>query len=135
MRLEKVEWFEIPTQWPKVEGWVSAALDHGVGYLSEDIKRELMLRAMLLWLVTDGAELRGCVVTTLWSQPRVKVCQIVLCGGENIADWHHLIAEIETYAREHGCDQVREKGRRGWKKLAARHGYEELSVEYGKTLR
>jgi hypothetical protein len=137
MNLQQVPWFLVPTIWPHVKEWVVAGLNRGVGYTPEDIYRALLARDMALWVVRNTDGLLGCAVTSLWSQPRVRVCDVLLTGGKRhtLRHWHHLIQTIEAYASEQGCDEVRAHGRRGWKKEADRHGYGELCTVYRKKLR
>jgi hypothetical protein len=134
MTLDRIEWFRVPELWPAVERWLTDAINQGVGYAPDDIRRALLIREMTLWVVRDGERLFACAVTTLWSQPQVKVCHIVLVGGEEIQKWHHLIGELESWAKEQGCDEVREHGRPGWKRYAEQHGYEQLCTVYRKKL-
>lgn len=135
MKLVQVQWWDIPQVWPAVEPWIGAALAHGGGgYWLEDIYAGLLGRQMKLWLVKNGATAKACAITQLWNQPRLKVCDILAVGGRDLASWEHLIGEIEAWAASMGCDETRAHGRLGWKRQAARYGYEPLHMVYRKVL-
>lgn len=135
MRLEAIKWHDIPLYWPTVKDWIAQALTHGAGYWPQDIYQRLMYREMTLWLVRDGEDaICACAVTQLWSQPRVKVCDLLLVGGEGLENWAHLIGKIEDWARSQGCVETRAHGRAGWKREAKTFGYEQLHVVFRKRL-
>lgn len=116
--------------------WIAAALAHGGGgYSLSDIYEALLSRQMQLWVIADDSSLSACAVTQMWSQPRVRVFDILAVGGRNVAAWEHLIADLESYAFSRGFPEVRAHGRLGWKRHAERYGYDLLHCVYRKRLR
>ena len=72
---------------------------------------------MLLWLITDGTDVKAIAVTELIATPKEKLCRITLCAGRERAVWTHLIADIERFAAGEGCTALRIEGRRGWARI------------------
>lgn len=135
MRLERVEWWDVPEAWPGVQEWIARALAHGGGgYLLADILRALLCRQMKLWLVKDGAALKACAVTQITFLPRLKICQILVVGGSELESWAHVVGDIEAWARKAGCDAVDGPGRMGWSKKAAQYGYAPVMTLFRKRL-
>lgn len=102
----------VSTFWPHVKSIVKRAIDRGHtdwGFLESN----LFTGAWLLWLIWDGKQIRGAVVTGLVGD----ACEIVACAGDGFRDWIHLLSEIEAYARTEGKSSMRLIGRRGWSRV------------------
>jgi len=135
MRLEQVEWYRVPDCWPQVAEWVAKALEHGgVIYCPADILRALLTRDMQLWLAWDGEALRACCVTRLASYPKLRVCCVLIIGGDGVDDWLMFSKDIEAWAQESGAQAIEGVGRLGWRKKAAPFGYQPEGVIYRKRL-
>ena len=75
-----------------------------------------------LWAVMDTREENAkpiaAVVTELAKYPNgFKSCQVMLAGGGEMRRWKHLIATLEEFARDEGCDTIEIVGRPGWGRL------------------
>jgi hypothetical protein len=70
-----------------------------------------------LWLVTEGKEVAGCVITEIGAADSgMKICTVKACIGEDATRWLHLLSEIEEWARANGCQRINAWARRGWAK-------------------
>jgi len=70
-----------------------------------------------LWLVLSqaGAKTHGICVTSIISYPGLKACDISLCAGDDVKSWIHLLEDdIESWAREQGCEVMEGRFRKGW---------------------
>jgi hypothetical protein len=133
--LSKVDWFHIPVVWPLITDWVVKALEHGrMLYQPEDVLRELLLKHMTLWLVTEKDTVVGFGVTQVTTYPRLKAYTILLIGGEGFETWEHFHDQLEAEAKVMGCKAIEGNGRLGWKRIAAKHGYEVITTVFRKVL-
>ena len=109
---------QVDDAWPAVEYWIEDALKRsGNLYLPEDIREECKRNAMQLWLVAHEHNIKAVVVTCVIEYPRKKICQILICTGEGREHWQEMIALLEGWAKENGCDVMRPIARKGWARL------------------
>jgi len=101
--------------WHRVDHFIRSAIDR-VGLSNfDDVVDDVLCGSSLLWLVWDGEQIRGAVITELQEQ----VCIIVAYGGR-LEDLH-LIKTLEKYARDEGCTKMRILGRKGWIRVLKRY--------------
>lgn len=105
-------------------GWLQASLREDPRYAVEDILRDVAEDCAQLWQVgfCSGRALALLVTRLVW-YPRGCAFQIHLCGGENMAEWLHLLPELEQHARNLGCKFVELMGRRGWQRALPEYGF------------
>jgi hypothetical protein len=119
--------------WPEVVRLADRALAHGGGrYTAEDFFRALVRREMQLWIVREGEQTAGLVITELRNYPRRRCCRYLLLAGRSFDRWHHLQDEIECWARANGCAAMEMCGRRGWERKL--RGWRATHVEMTKEL-
>ena len=130
-----VESINIPILWHQISPLIERALKYSDGeYILQDIYSLLMYQKMQLWVVSDGVEVKACLVTEFRLFPQKKVCYIVFAAGEEITRWEHCFDEIEQWAYDEGADLIRALGRPGWKILSEQHGYYRNQYLYCKEL-
>lgn len=98
----------------------------------KEIRGEVYSGGMQLWLIDYGQ--LGAVVTQRVTGERGEVCLIVACGGKKMEAWLHLIEEIEDWARQSGCIEMRLIGRLGWKRTLAGRDYHQTGVVLARKL-
>jgi len=90
-----------------------------------DIERDVLAGNALLWVAVSGegrvVTIEAAASTCLQRTDAGKVCVITACAGHDMSRWLPLIAGIENYARDEGCNCVRIFGRKGW--LRVLEGY------------
>jgi hypothetical protein len=57
-----------------------------------------------------------------------NVLEIVGLAGDEMKAWEDSVHELETIARGLGFHRLRAGGRRGWARIAAKHGWKETRV-------
>jgi hypothetical protein len=100
--------------WPFAKPLIEAAMRRGGISDFSGVERDVLAGASLLWLVWDGQEIVAAAVTELALVQGRKICTIVACGGRERRRWLHLLADLEDFARNEGCQATRLYGRRGW---------------------
>ena len=114
--------------WPLVSSLIRAALENSLTDFAI-IEREVLDGRMLLWLACDGANIRAAAVTQLSQSNGKRFCTIVACGGRGFRRWKHLIAKLEQFARDEGCNSIVIIGRRGWQREYADYKLKRVTLE------
>ena len=116
---------DIDHVWAKVEPMLAAAIrDDGARMGTEDFRRWLDEGAMQLWIAFDSEHLYAAAVTEIIIFPRLKVCQIVLLAGWDYGTWEAAAFDmIKRWAKSKGCKRLEIRGRPGWKRRLASHGF------------
>jgi hypothetical protein len=84
-------------------------------------------------LILDGKEPVALLGVSIVDDAGERVAELVWTTGKRRHEWQHLIAELETYLREHvQCKKCRPICRRGWQKFLEANGYELIRVEADK---
>ncbi len=103
---------------PMIADLLAGVIDRSNGrYSAEGVLDHLTSQRWTLWVVFDG-EPRAIVATELYLDVSgIKCCMIRFCTGRDAAEWTHLLARIEAWARAEGCSKLDMIARKGW----ARH--------------
>jgi hypothetical protein len=109
----RVPGWDVAGVWPRVAAFVQKALDRQNEWRLQDIHEQLMALRMQLWVVPWQL----VVVTQIQTYPGVRICMIVLCGGEGLRAHKHEFSEIAQWAKGFACDEIRINGRDGWQKI------------------
>jgi len=118
--------------WPVVAPLLKAACRRTELNAFADIEADALSGRSLVWLAWNGRTVEAAAATVLIKSEIGKVCIITACGGTDMRRWLPLIGQIESYARNEGCERVRIYGRKGW--LRALRGYEQSNVILEKGL-
>jgi hypothetical protein len=115
--------------WPYTSPLIRRAIERGGLSRFEDVERDVLAGASLLWLAWDGRAVAAAAVTQLAATDTGKVCILVACGGTRMRRWLPLLAVIETYARSETCALVRILGRKGWMRVLPQYRAQRVVLE------
>ena len=104
----------------KIRGWIADALAYSGGtHEVEDVLEGIRSGRMQLWPAK-----RGCAVTEIIEFPRKRVLHVFLAAGEmdQILD---MLESAKEWGRQQGCTGFTIAGRKGWKRVLAKHGFVE----------
>jgi hypothetical protein len=90
-----------------------------------------------LWVAWDDDARRvdAAIVTEIINYPRLSECRIWLVGGRRMKTWVDAAhAEIEAFARQHGCAFLTGGMRRGWLRIGGA-AWRETGISIEKDLR
>lgn len=102
----------------------------------ESMAEEMFSGALQLWLMLDGDDFKGIVLTAIKTIESTGYRAVVVAGlaGEDGVELAPHIATIEAWAAEQGARSVCPIGRPGWKKPLSKLGYEVERVTYRKDI-
>lgn len=125
----------VDTVWDFVSGYVQQAIEHSMGELQlSDIRAMLSVGALQLWVVTEGMHISAAIVTELKCFTTLKICNILLLGGQGLERWVQLIGDIEAWALSNGADTVTCFSRKGFIPILKEFGYGQQYVVLSKKL-
>ena len=106
---------EIDSWWDLAEGYVTSALDYGIGeYTSDDIKEACQQQRMQLWMF-GGDEVEGCFVTQMLDYPQLRVLLVLLLGGNDFDNYKGEVDELlNRFGKDKDCSYIEFFGRKGW---------------------
>lgn len=164
VQLRAVSPREIPELWPQVRDRIASCCARSGGkYAPIDVLRHLIAGSMTLWLATDqnsdsceppsgadashtaeregwcggsceAAGIKALAITELAAYPRITVCKLLACTGDDAALWVDLLAPMEAWAKQHGCAVLEPICRPGWERRLKPQGYRKTHVVLEKLL-
>ena len=116
---------ELALRWRDIEPLVRMATDRTAGCFEPvDALQLAMSGSWRLWIVekTDGAfwpgnedEIIAIATTEVRQFPRMRVCDIPLIAGREMAEWvEPLLEALKAHARQFECARLTASGRPGW---------------------
>lgn len=113
--------------WPFIAHWIDALNDKRESWWRmPDPKAACENRDAQLWLIWDSAagRARGAVVTQITTDS-ARVAEVPLVAGDNMADWLHLLDDLEEWARAENCVAMIGYARSGWARMLKDKGWRE----------
>lgn len=114
----------VASHWREIAPLITDALAYcRQRFVLGEIRDKLERGRMSLWVFVRAGQIIGAVVTVNTDFSTLRLCTILLCGGEDIDAWaDDGLRAIERQALAEGCRQVEIVGRPGWRRKCA--GYE-----------
>lgn len=115
----------VPMEWPRVFGLLEPAVDRSGGRWSMGSLLGALCRGeRQLWTVIVGDELVAAATTQVVSYPHKCLLSCQFMGGEGFNEWgKDLIATLERYAKDYGCDGFEAIARLGFWPVLKELGY------------
>lgn len=103
----------------------------------ESYAQDLLSGAVALWIMFDGEDFKGIVLTQVKTNEATGHRCVIVAGlaGEDGVDLSPNISSIEEWATDQGMDSIQPVGRIGWKKPLEKLGYKVDRVVYKKNLK
>lgn len=122
--------------WPSVVHLIGNALTASDSDLTAAcIKAKIDAEKSMLWIVWDTALLAAGTTEIVVLENGRRIWVITAAGGRFMSAWKHLLSEMETHARNAGCEAVRFTGRAGWARYFRDQGYKQPYIVVEKGLR
>lgn len=128
--IQQVASAHAPRIWGFCEPFLAKALEKGHAF---DITNTSYLLAgiltdrLQLWVALQGTRIDAAVVTRFidWDLPGARTLYVPVIGGRNMKGWHDpMLAALDRFALQNGCQDVRGEFRKGW----AKSGFEIVGV-------
>lgn len=136
MRLHAVTPQELPDLWPLIRERVASCCARSGGkYEPLDVLLNCLSRRMDVWLARDDAvQITALAVTEIVVYPRITVCRLLACTGDDARRWIDLLAPLEAWAKAQGCAVMEPICRPGWERHLKPKGYQKTHVVLEKSL-
>lgn len=84
----------------------------------------------------EAGDHRYTLVTRITIYEHKKTCTIECLGGVLgcTEETTHALESVQEWAKFNGCDDIAVVGRKGWKPLLGKHGFDQRYVVYGKDI-
>jgi len=82
----------------------------------------------------ERARIKAVAITEIAAYPRITVCKLLACTGDDAARWVELLAPIEAWAKSRGCAAMEPICRPGWERRLKPLGYRKTHVVLEKCL-
>lgn len=109
--------------WPACRHLIAEALEYTQGFTPEDVRVRILNGLSQLWVVEKDMQIVACAVTEVANYPRAKSLLVWLLCGVNFEQWKECVAQLEMFARAHGCSTIEAVGRRGFEKMVRDLGF------------
>lgn len=111
-----------------VENFLNPAIEltHGRDDMSS-VWKSLMTEQSQLWMAFDDEnnDPKGALVTRVENYPLKRMMNYLYIGGDDLKEWHKdMLAIVEKFAREEGCQGMELVGRRGWDRFLRECGWD-----------
>ena len=104
---------QIESLWPFVGPMIADSLKRA-SLMDEGFARACLDKgAWQLWVASDDT-VRAIAITTIDDMPRGRLCTVILCTGDGMAEWVRHLASIEEWAVWRGCVRIKAVTRPGW---------------------
>jgi hypothetical protein len=122
--------------WPRLGPLVGLACSRSGGkFQAVDVARAAIDGRFQLWVGMDDEEdIKVLLITHINVFPRLKICEVLACVGDDMPDWKDLLCVVEDWARENGCARMQPVARPGWEKVLKSDGYVKTHVILEKVL-
>lgn len=120
---------EIGTVWNAVAPLLAKAVEYDDGRRSLDGILNGVLTRDQLWVVCDGPEIIGAVITSLLQYEKQRALKVEWLAGHRFSEWAHLISVLENFAKANGCYGVEIAGRPGLARVYKGFGFEITGFE------
>lgn len=133
MQVQQVPIQFVHTAWPKVEGFIAAALEHCRGeYTIDQAKVRVSDGRWVLYVFTDADnQIQGCMTVEFYNIPNDRVAFITSLGGTMLASeehWQQLYHLVQLQGATKIEGAVRPSVARLWKRYGATRKYEVLEI-------
>jgi hypothetical protein len=125
MKLQHVPLEWVPAVWPKVEGFLIAALEHAKGdYAIEHVQAYVTSGQWTLIVAVDGETIHGAATVSFYNRPRDRVAFITAIGGRLIGT-KDTVAQLKNMLSAMGATVIEGAARESIARLWGRYGFEE----------
>ena len=118
---------DLPSIFPQVKEYLEGAVEYAPEYSLDDVILSVIQEDSQMFVVSEGKDIQGVVVTVIEKHPQRSYVQIHLLGGKNMKAWVQTLRDkLKQFAGKIGCDGLSIFARRGWAKIFPDLRYERI---------
>lgn len=118
-----LEW--VNQTWPRVEGFIAAALEYAQGdYTVDQVKTLVTQGTWMLLVAVDGSEIKGAATINFYNRPNDRVGFISTIGGRLISN-PDTFEQLKAFALSQGATVIEGAARESIARLWTRYGFTE----------
>jgi len=117
MKLVGITQDNFPTYWPAIKPLLTEACERSRGQFTADqAVQQLVNGIWWFWVGVDETNtVKAFAVTEILEfSAGALVGNILITTGTSRKDWKHLIGDLETWAKDQGCERLQTWARKGW---------------------
>jgi hypothetical protein len=93
------------------------------------IRQRLAHGDMQMWTAgTPEDGVKAVAITEIIDTPEGRIAGVPIVAGDDLAAWIDYAETIETWAKLNGCDWLQGQGRKGWRRVLKRYGWDIVST-------
>lgn len=124
---------EVDLLWSKLKDYFAMSAEYTYGrFTGNDVREKLKSNlGQQLWIAHEGEDVYGFVITEFCTYPQLKALVMHFTAGKELDKWKEpMLAVMQDYALNNGCDVIESLGREGWSKVFKQDGYKKLYTWY-----
>jgi hypothetical protein len=93
------------------------------------VQQRLIDGTMQMWTAGTPADgVKAVAVTEIVETPDGRIAGIPIVAGDDMRSWLDYVLTIETWAKINRCDWLQGQGRKGWRRILARYGWDVVTT-------
>lgn len=89
------------------------------------VMERLIDGTMQMWTAGNPHDgVKAVAITEIIETPDGRIAGIPIVAGEDMRAWLGYVETIETWAKINRCDWLQGQGRKGWRRVLARYGWD-----------
>ena len=128
---------QMASVWPFASGILKPVVERSRGHLTMEFLADRLLDGVYqLFLAVRGDRPESALVTTIETKIATgkKALSIVAAGGTDARGWLLWLPALAQWAKAQDCEELYFDGRKGWEKILAGSGFNEVSRRFAKDL-
>lgn len=90
----------------------------------QDVVDSILSGEQHLWVAFDDEKIWAAITTRVSHYPRMKMLDVIMCGGERMNEWLPLLLErLDKWKIDLDCVGLETSGRIGWVKRLKPYGW------------
>ncbi len=113
--LYEIVYSDLPREWWQIGPLIEKACAESFGAFSPESVIDGMRAGeyIMLGIVSTDLRIVSVLVCAIGTLPtKIKLLEVLLCGGEGMSEWLPFEYQIDDFARDRGCQRVRAIGRK-----------------------
>ncbi len=118
LQISGISRVDVPRVWRFVEaGVIEVCAQMDGTWTNRDVLKAVLDKTLQLWVLHQGGDYVGFVITQIIAYPQTKACLIFMVNGKDRKKWLHFEDYLGEWAKAQGCTILESYARKGWLKV------------------